>query len=97
MSPDQQQKAAQAAENRKAVDAHKEIEKATADRRHGEHLAVKEGGGSSSGYAVHAASSWDAAPDALVQQDNPRYPAAINQDRPSGTDQQQQAVQAAEN
>ena len=74
-SLDQQRKAAQAAENRKAVDASKEIEK-----------AIKEGGGSSSNYAALAASSWDATPAPPVQQNALCYPAPIKQDKPSGPD-----------
>ena len=52
LSPDQRRKAAQAAENRKAVDARKEIEKAAADCRHAVYLSSKAGRGSSSGYTV---------------------------------------------
>ena len=86
--PDQQRKAAKAAGNQKAVDAHKEIKKAVADRRHAEHLAFKEGGGLSFGCCAHAASRWDSAPAAPVQQNDPRYPAPIEQNQPSGPDQQ---------
>ena len=42
-------------------------------------------------------SSGDTAPAAPVQQNDPRYPAPIKQDRPSGLDQQPQAAKAAGN
>ena len=64
MSPDQQRKAAKAAEIQKAVNARQEIEKAEAAHRHAEYLAFKEGGGSSPGYSTPAASSWASTPAA---------------------------------
>ena len=42
-------------------------------------------------------SSGDTAPAAPVQQNDPRYPAPIKQDRPSGPDQRRTATKAAEN
>ena len=95
--PDQQRKAAKAAENQTANGTCKELEKAAADRRNAEYLAFKESGVSLSGYSAPAASSRDSAPAAPVQQNDPRYPAAIKQDRHSGPDRQRKAAKAAEN
>ena len=53
------------------------------------------GGQSSSGHAAPAASSLDTARAAPVQQNDPRYPAPDQQDRPSGPDQQRQGATAA--
>ena len=74
--PDQQQKAAKAAENQTANGTCKELEKAAADRRNAEYLAFKESGVSLSCYFAPAA------PVAHVQQNDRRYLAAIKQDRP---------------
>ena len=54
--PDRHQKAAKAIENQNTAEACKKTEKAVADRRHAEYLAIKEGGRSTSGYAASAAS-----------------------------------------
>jgi hypothetical protein len=80
LTPEQQRKAAKAAEIKRAVDARKEIEKAEAAKRHAEYLAFKEGGGSSAPASsswdapapAPAASSWDSAP-APVAANDPRY------------------------
>ena len=41
--------------------------------------------------------SWDAAPATPVQQNDPRYPALVKQDRPSDPDQPRTAAKAAKN
>ena len=73
MSPDQHEKAANAAETKKAVEAREKIDKAEAARRHAEYFTFKEGGRSPTD---------SSAPADPVQQNDPHYSAPIKRDRP---------------
>ena len=68
-----------------------------ADRRHAECLQSRRVGDHQLATLPMLPPNWDAAPVAPVQQNDPRYPGPIKQDRPSGPDQQRTAAKAAEN